>query len=137
MQPGPGTGAHVHLMLNTAVENPTTQPGQRPIEVLFVLLTDSLALDWAGPAEALRMANQALQAQGLPPRFVLRYVGPTPETRSSVGLQLSGLEPLPNTLPEPAWVVLVGQPGTTIPVQSVRGCALLRSASRLPGWALT
>ncbi len=89
-----------------------------PIEVLFALLPDSLALDWAGPAEALRMANQVLQTQGQPPRFVLRFVGPQPETRSSVGLQLSGLEPLPQALSEPTWLVLVGQMGDTIPVHS-------------------
>jgi transcriptional regulator GlxA family with amidase domain len=69
-----------------------------PIQVLFVLLPDSLALDWAGPAEALRMANQALLAQGQPSRFVMRFVGPEPEAISSVGLKLSGLEPLPVTL---------------------------------------
>jgi transcriptional regulator GlxA family with amidase domain len=88
------------------------------IEVFFVLLPDSLALDWAGPAEALRIANQVLQAQGQSARFVLRFVGPGTETISSVGLRLAGLEPLPGKLPEPSWVVLVGQPGATIPVQS-------------------
>ena len=88
------------------------------IEVLFALLPDSLALDWAGPAEALRIANQSLQAQGQPARFVLRFVGPCPETVSSVGLKLTGLAPLPDTLSETSWVVLVGQPGATIPVQS-------------------
>jgi transcriptional regulator GlxA family with amidase domain len=96
-----------------------------PIEVLFVLLPDSLALDWAGPAEALRMANQVLQAQGQPARFVLRFVGPVTETVSSVGLKLVGLAPLPDTLPEPSWVVLVGQPGATVAVQSKATQALL------------
>ncbi|TXT38143.1 MAG: AraC family transcriptional regulator [Comamonadaceae bacterium] len=95
-----------------------TNAASAPIEVLFALLPNSLALDWAGPAEALRIANQALQAQGLPPRFVLRFVGPGVEAVSSVGLTLSGLEPLPDSLPEPAWVVLVGQRGATIPVDS-------------------
>jgi len=96
-----------------------------PIQVLFALLPDSLALDWAGPAEALRIANQALQIQGQPPRFVLRFVGPSSETVSSVGLKLSGLEALPDTLPAPAWVVLVGQPGATISVQIEAAQALL------------
>jgi transcriptional regulator GlxA family with amidase domain len=96
-----------------------------PIDVLFVLLPDSLALDWAGPAEALRMANQVLQAQGQPARFVLRFVGPVSETVSSVGLKLVGLAPLPDTLPEPSWVVLVGQPGATVAVQSEASRALL------------
>ncbi|MDD2882414.1 MAG: helix-turn-helix domain-containing protein [Rhodoferax sp.] len=89
-----------------------------PIQVLFALLPDSLALDWAGPAEALRIANQALLAQGQPERFVLRFVGPVSEAVSSVGLRLAGLEALPDKLTEPTWVVLVGQPGATIPVQS-------------------
>ncbi len=88
-----------------------------PIHVLFVLLQDSLILDWAGPAEALRMANQALAAQGLPPRFELHFVGPQTESVSSVGVRLSGLAPLPAMLPAPAWVVLVGQPGRRIAVE--------------------
>ncbi len=96
-----------------------------PIQVLFALLPDSLALDWAGPAEALRMANQVLLALGQPARFVLRFIGPDSEAVSSVGLKLSGLEPLPATLPEPAWLVLVGQPGITMPVQSEATQALL------------
>jgi transcriptional regulator GlxA family with amidase domain len=94
------------------------KPATQPIDVLFALLPDSLALDWAGPAEALRMANQVLLAQGQPPRFVLRFVGPLSQTTSSVGLTLSGLEPLPATLPAPTWLVLVGQPGATMPLQS-------------------
>ncbi len=40
-----------------------------PIRVAFVLLPNSLVLDWAGPAEALRIANQLRTAAGLPPRF--------------------------------------------------------------------
>lgn len=96
-----------------------------PIAVLFALLPDSLALDWAGPAEALRIANQALLAQGQPARFVLRFIGPQSETVSSVGLRLAGLEALPDKLSEPSWVVLVGQPGATIPVQSEATQALL------------
>ena len=98
---------------------------RQTIQVLFALLPDSLALDWAGPAEALRMANQALQLQGLPPRFELRFVSPCTEPVSSVGLTLTGLEPLPGTLTDPAWVVLVGMPGREIPVQSEPTQALL------------
>lgn len=96
-----------------------------PIQVLFALLPDSLALDWAGPAEALRIANQGLLAQGQPERFVLRFVGPASDAVSSVGLRLAGLEALPDRLTEPSWVVLVGQPGATIPVQSEATQALL------------
>ncbi|OIQ74758.1 methionine import ATP-binding protein MetN 2 [mine drainage metagenome] len=82
--------------------------------IMVALLPDSLALDWAGPAEALRIANQVLLAQGQPLRFVLRFIGPLSQTTSSVGLTLSGLEPLPQALAAPTWLVLVGQPGQAI-----------------------
>jgi transcriptional regulator GlxA family with amidase domain len=96
-----------------------------PIQVLFALLPGSLVLDWAGPAEALRIANQRLQAQGLPPRFELHFVSPQSETVSSVGLMLAGLAPLPKKLPAPCWVVLVGLPGREICVTSDAARALL------------
>ena len=89
------------------------------IDVYFVLLPDSLVLDWAGPAEALRITNQALMALGQPPRFQLHFVSPTPTSATSVGVMLSGLKPLPlldETLP--CWVVLVGQPGSAISVDA-------------------
>ena len=96
-----------------------------PIQVLFALLPDSLVLDWAGPAEALRIANQLLQAQGQPPRFELHFVSPERDSVSSVGLMLTGLAPLPETLPEPCWVVLVGLPGREISVASEPARALV------------
>jgi transcriptional regulator GlxA family with amidase domain len=104
---------------------PETNKFNVPIEVLFALLPDSLALDWAGPAEALRMANQALQAQGLPPRFVMRFVGPCADQASSVGLRLTGIEALPATLNRPSWLVLVGLPGHGISTTSEPAQALL------------
>lgn len=81
------------------------------IEVLFLVLPDSLLLDLAGPAEALRLANQQLRRQGRPERFRLRYVGPEAQVQSSVGLQLAGLAPLPAQLAADSWVVLLGRPG--------------------------
>jgi transcriptional regulator GlxA family with amidase domain len=47
----------------------------------------------------------------------MRFVGPQSDTRSSVGLQLSGIEALPDSFSEFSWVVLVGQPGALIPVE--------------------
>ena len=89
------------------------------IDVFFVLLPDSLILDWAGPAEALRMANQALVAQGLSTRFSLHFVGPEPTSISSVGVALTGLAGLPALGGQaPCWVVLVGQPGRTMAVDT-------------------
>lgn len=101
-------------------------PDPAPIHVLFVLLPDSLVLDWAGPAEVLRAANQQLQASGQPARFVLHFVGPRPTSTSPLGLQLTGLEPLPRNLPEPAWVVVSGQPGPVTRVDSPEAQEVLR-----------
>ena len=81
------------------------------VDVLFVVLPDTLLLDLAGPAEAFRLANQQLASRGQPPRFRLRYVGSEPSASTSVGLTLSGLEPLPDRLAPRSWVVLLGRPG--------------------------
>ena len=96
------------------------------IHVHFVLLPGSLILDWAGPAEALRMANQRLRDSGQPKAFVLHFIGPQPAAASSVGATISGLAPLPESMPKRSWVVLVGQPGATIAVASPQVQALLR-----------
>lgn len=88
-----------------------------PITLFFVLLPRSLILDWAGPAEAFRIANQLLAARGEQPRFDLRFVGPEAAPPSSVGVSLTGVAPLPGQLPSPSWVLLVGMPGHFDPRQ--------------------
>jgi transcriptional regulator GlxA family with amidase domain len=101
------------------------------IDVFFVLLPDSLILDWAGPAEALRMANQALIERGQAPQFALHFVGPQPSTQTSVGVALTGLEALPNINGDgeastvTRWIVLVGEPGGTLNVSSQSSRAVL------------
>jgi transcriptional regulator GlxA family with amidase domain len=80
------------------------------IDVLFVIVRQSLLLDIAGPAEAFRLANLHREARGLPPRFRLGFAGPTATLPTSVGLALGGLLPLPERLRTPTWVVVVGQP---------------------------
>jgi transcriptional regulator GlxA family with amidase domain len=75
--------------------------GKPAVPVLFLLLPGSLVLDWAGPAEAFRMAGG----------FDLRFIGPMNSPSTSVGVALSGVEPLPDRLPAGAWLVLVGMPG--------------------------
>ena len=81
------------------------------IDVLFLVLPETLLLDLVGPAEALRLANQQLEARGKAPAFRLRYVSAQPQASTSIGLQLTNLDPLPATLPPGAWVVLLGRPG--------------------------
>ena len=92
-----------------------------PIRVAFVLLPGSLILDWAGPAEALRITNQCLLASGHPAAFELKFIGPQAQATSSVGAQVCGIQPLSDLAPEaqpmPTWIVLLGQPGDTIDVR--------------------
>lgn len=80
-----------------------------PLDVVFVLPRGSLILDWAGPAEALRIANLETGAK---PAFRLRFAAPNPRAVMSVGAVVSELEPLPEQLAAPAWVVVVGKTGT-------------------------
>ncbi|MES1161992.1 MAG: DJ-1/PfpI family protein, partial [Rhizobacter sp.] len=100
-------------------------PNPTLIRVVFALLPHSLVLDWAGPAEALRIANQLRAAAGLPPRFELVFASPEPESASSVGVRLAGLQPLPSDWRAPTWVVLVGLPGEAIAVDNPPARALL------------
>ena len=80
------------------------------VQVLFVLLPDTLILDWAGPAEAFRIANQTLARLGKPAAFRLHFVGPQSSVRSSVGAQIAQVQPLPTQLAAPTWLVLLGSP---------------------------
>jgi transcriptional regulator GlxA family with amidase domain len=84
------------------------------IDLLFVIAPHSLLLDIAGPAEAFRLANLHRQRRGQPSRFRLRFAGPVATPATSVGLALTGLEPLPERLTSPTWVVLVGQPAAQL-----------------------
>ncbi len=90
-----------------------------PTDVLFIVLPDTLLLDWAGPAEAFRIANQIATLRKEPPRFRLRFAGPRREAPSSVGALIGGLEPLPASLPARCWVVLSGTP--TVPLHADAG----------------
>lgn len=86
------------------------------IDVYFVVVEKSLALDLVGPAESLRIANRVLETQGKLPEFRLHHVGFADTVRLSTGLHVSQLEPLPDqtTLTNPqhtAWIVILGQEG--------------------------
>jgi transcriptional regulator GlxA family with amidase domain len=85
------------------------------IDVLFILMSECLVLDWAGPAEAFRLANQSLARIGERPAFRLRFVGPNEEAMSSVGARIAAIEPLPASLKTPSWVVLIGSPDEAVP----------------------
>lgn len=70
--------------------------------VYFLLLPGFLVLDFAGPAEALRIA----QREGAD--FSLHYCSPVAAPVSSLGLAQTGLQPLPDSLPSGAWLLIPG-----------------------------
>ena len=76
---------------------------------------------WCSTGPAGRgAAHRQPGAAGAGPARTLRAAlcQPHPEAATSVGVALAGLAPLPAQLPVPAWVVLVGMPGSTIGVES-------------------
>jgi transcriptional regulator GlxA family with amidase domain len=72
--------------------------------VFVVLPPRVLLLDVAGPLEVLRRAN--LEQDDV--RFFVRYVGASAKVDSSIGLELSSLAPLPESLPRSAVVIVAG-----------------------------
>lgn len=95
--------------------------------VWFVLTPPVLMLDYAGPAEALRMAVEC----GAP--FELHHCGPLARVATSIGTFIDGLDPLPAVLPPHSLVMVVGtmespEPGTSAPFDAV--ASWLRSAPR-------
>ena len=76
----------------------------RQIQVYVVLPPRVLLLDVAGPLEVLRRANQVQSGV----RFDVHYVAPTTEVQSSIGVSLTAIEPLPEDMPDGAWIVVAG-----------------------------
>ena len=85
-----------------------------PTEVVFVVLPDVVLLDVAGPADAFRNA-----ASRVPGSYRLRFVAPQRAVAAAIGLNLSGLEPLPSGLAPGTIVVLTGISGPVIDPHSV------------------
>ena len=82
----------------------TSNDDVRQIQVFVVLPPRLLLLDIAGPLEVLRQASRVQSRV----RFDVRYVGPTSELLTSIGITLTAIEPLPSQLPPEAWIVLGG-----------------------------
>jgi transcriptional regulator GlxA family with amidase domain len=73
-------------------------------DVWFVMLPGLLALDLTGPAETFVLTKGA---------FRLHYIGPDAEITTSIGLKVTGILPLPETLPEGSLLVLPGVTDST------------------------
>ena len=82
----------------------------RRIDVYVVLPPRTLLLDVAGPVEVLRRANLIQDMV----RFHVRYVAPTRTLRTSIGLDVSGIEPLPRQMAKNAMVVIGGNADTLL-----------------------
>lgn len=76
----------------------------RRIPTYVVLPARTLLLDVAGPMEALRYANR-LQKEV---QFDVCYVGALSEVTTSIGLRVSGIEPLPEAVEQGAMIILSG-----------------------------
>ncbi|MVA25690.1 GlxA family transcriptional regulator [Agrobacterium vitis] len=76
----------------------------RLIDMIVVVPPCALLLDLAGPMEVLRKANLEQQAV----QFAVRYVGPSATVTSSIGIELAGIGPLPETVPDGAVIVVPG-----------------------------
>lgn len=72
------------------------------LHIYLVLTPNVLMLDYAGPAEALRMARDMGAA------LTLTACGPQAEIPTSLGTGLTGIAPLPQTLPPNSLVLVVG-----------------------------
>lgn len=72
------------------------------LHVYLVLTPNVLMLDYAGPAEALRMAGEMGAA------LTLTACGPQAEISTSLGTGLTGIAPLPQVLPPNSLVLVVG-----------------------------
>src|ERR1700742_1844889 len=85
-------------------KTPSTSGEPRRIPVFVVVPPRLLLLDIAGPLEVLRQANRVQDAV----RFEVTYVGPQTNPQTSIGVTLSGIEPLPKELEAGSWIVMAG-----------------------------
>jgi transcriptional regulator GlxA family with amidase domain len=100
------------------------------IPVFVVVPPRVLLLDIAGPIEVLRKANLEQDAV----RFTVSYIGPSPDTGSSIGLAIAGIQPLPAHLPDGALVIVPG--GADLPLGTLRPDrkADARQETAIVGW---
>ena len=75
------------------------------IPVYALLPPRLLLLDVAGPLEVLRRANELQDAV----HFDVHYIGCTASLRTSIGLTVAQIEPLPARLPAGTWLVVGGE----------------------------
>ncbi len=94
------------------------------IPVFILVPPDTLLIDIAGPLEVLRYANGEQDRV----RFDYRYISAKPRQQTSIGLVLDELDPLPETLPEQAILVISGS--LTVGIEEIARDAELKDLKR-------
>ncbi|HEY6984499.1 MAG TPA: helix-turn-helix domain-containing protein [Rhodanobacteraceae bacterium] len=102
----------------------------KTIVVWVIVPPRVLLLDIAGPLEALRRAG--LEQSDL--RFDVRYASPAADVTSSIGLTLSAIEPLPETLDDDAMVVLPGSADSIAFAAETPDTTVARDKAAIVGW---
>jgi len=105
------------------------------IPVYVVVLEGVLLLDLSGIAEPLRLANEWAAGQRRQRPFELRFVGPEPSARSSLGVAIAGVEPLPGALPPSSWLVVPGTGRARRDYQGETARTLVRWLAQVGGQA--
>jgi len=105
---------------------------RRRIPVLVVLPPRVLLLDLAGPLEVLRVAG-AVQDRIA---FDVSYKAPEATTRCSIGLALSGADPLPATIEDGAVVLVPGSSGRILGAPQSPECEA-RAEAEIIAWLRT
>ncbi|CAL96367.1 GlxA family transcriptional regulator [Azoarcus olearius] len=90
-----------------------------PLVVHFALTPNFLLLDYAGPAEAFRIAAR----HGAP--VEVRSCAATARLACSLGIEVGGLDPLPPTLPPDALVVVCGVADSRVDYDHPQALAVL------------
>jgi transcriptional regulator GlxA family with amidase domain len=96
------------------------------LSLYLVLIPNVLMLDYAGPAEAFRMAQEMGAA------LTLHTCGPQARITTSLGTTLSGLEPLPRTLPPRSMVLVVGNSNEPVDYASAAAQKVVRWLQTAP-----
>jgi transcriptional regulator GlxA family with amidase domain len=92
------------------------------IDIYFLVLPGTMLLDFAGTAESFRVAADFGAG------FRIHYIGPRTDSPSSLGLTLSGMEPLPDELPANAVIII---PGVAASAQDYRRPEALEASAWL------
>ncbi len=96
------------------------------LHLYLVLTPNVLMLDYAGPAEALRMARD----MGAP--IVLHTCGPQGSIATSLGMVLTGLEALPATLPARSLVLVAGNSNEAVDYATPEARSVMQWLRTLP-----